>query len=244
MKPTTPLTTLPLLTTAQTCLPQSPTTPTLNYTISPQFIWFPSHLSATNLTTIFTSALQSAPPPASMHPYTLSIPNFLSTPCTTALRIFVGSTTPLQSPQFAIELLNHTLSSTDLICRLATHKLGTTLTDAPHTMLSSHVHALVRAGSAVPLGKGAADQVVSVEYSITCPKSATGEVVKGEQAAEVLEGLKGLAAVRDCEWCERIRGQLMGMCSAKGNGEMEALVGFMGERKWSLGDVQCEPCAG
>jgi hypothetical protein len=148
----------------------------------------------------------------------------------------------------AFRLLNLTIGDTDLICQLATHKLGRTYTDIPHTMLSSHVR--VHVGAKAPTGALSRIQQTrkseevaetsGVEYHISCPASA-GPTVSGQQAVEVIEGLKGLAQVRDCDWCQKVVGELQGMCKSTGEGGNN-LAAFVSEKRWAFGSAACETC--
>lgn len=139
----------------------------------------------------------------------------------------------------ALRLLNYTLGDTDLICRLATHKLGRTYTEVPHTMLSSHLKAQIRS-STMMAKAGKVAETSSVEYIITCPSTA-GPTVSGEKAIEVIEGLKGLAQVKDCDWCEKAMGELQSVCKPQIAG-LDNLTELMASQKWSFGGARCETC--
>jgi hypothetical protein len=243
---------LPLTISADTCSTNNrPTQPLLTYTISPNFIWFPG---TTNAAAIINTFLRSSPAFTSTSPSTgdstpirTRIPNFLHTPCAVDLT----AAAPAGSSVYeALALLNHTLAATDLVCRLATHKLGRTYTEDAHTMLSMRVRAEVRAPAPKLPIRGVARRDVPpledvaptamLEYRIDCPAS-TGPVVEGEQAEEKIEGLKGLAKVRDCDWCKRAASELLGMCKG-GNAEMKILGDFVGGRGWGIGGASCDGC--
>lgn len=77
------------------------------------------------------------------------------------------------------------------------------------------------------------------EYTVQCPPTA--DVTSDSMP---LEGLKGLAMMKDCEWCSRTLGEMQGMCGldvnmVKGIGH---LAGFVKEMGWSYGGGICETC--
>jgi hypothetical protein len=122
------------------CSKQS-TLPTLQYTISPDFIWLPSDVTAADLAEKLKASnaqFEITTDGKSKGVITSRIQNFLQTPCTMRLVVTVES---WASAQQCLGLLNETLSSTDLMCRLATHKLGKTYEDNSHIMLSSRLKA-------------------------------------------------------------------------------------------------------
>jgi hypothetical protein len=118
---------------------KQPTLPTLRYTISPDFIWFPSDATASELAEKLKASnaqFEISTDGVSKGVITSRIQNFLQTSCTLHLTVIVDSWATAQQ---SLGLLNHTLSSTDLMCRLATHKLGKTYEDNSHIMLSSRL---------------------------------------------------------------------------------------------------------
>jgi hypothetical protein len=124
------------------CSKQS-TLPTLRYTISPEFIWFPSGVTASDLVDQFRSTNAQFQITGNGTERTViqsRIRNFLNTPCT--LHLTVTADKWASVPQ-SLGLINETLSSTDLMCRLALHKLGKTYTDTIHIMLSSRLKGLI-----------------------------------------------------------------------------------------------------
>jgi len=270
-------------TTAIACSKQS-TLPTLRYTISPEFIWFPSGITASDLVDQFrsTNAQFQVTGNASEKVVIQSrIRNFLHTPCT--LHLTVTADKWASVPQ-SLGLLNETLSSTDLMCRLATHKLGKTYTEDAHILLSSRLKGLISAplpstvsssatrpsntqmaspsagniGASnntskprlsIPFGQrpwpktpATSRPVISgFEYNIACIRSAA--TVKGNGPTP-LEGLKGLAIIKDCDWCRKAATEIQNVCaseaeSLEGTGDLER---FLRQSGWTYGGSTCESC--
>ena len=271
--------------TGISCSKQS-TLPTLQYTISPDFIWLPSGATASEIVEEFRGSnpqLQVTGNGTSKAIIQSRIRNFLNTQCTLHLTVNVEKWATVQQ---SLGLLNQTLSSTDLMCRLATHKLGKTYTENAHIMLSSRLKGWIvppssktltspilepgttsHDSSAVPvypspsssgskatrLIKRVAQRhfpkssveglagVAGFEYSITCPRTAT-TTAKADPTP--LEGLKGLAIIRDCDWCRRALTEMQTICGADAEG-MEGigeLASFMKQSGWGYGGGVCEKC--
>jgi len=140
----------------------------LQYSVSPNFAWLPSDIEPNDILeqvrkanpTLFHTAHNAAPTPGSsrrpgagpvMPPPTnsspsgsstirASIPRFLNSPCTFTLTVTTGPTTP---PQTIMRMLNETLASSDLLCKLALHKTGDVRTEYAHTMLTMHLKGVI-----------------------------------------------------------------------------------------------------
>jgi hypothetical protein len=267
------------------CSKQS-TLPTLQYTISPDFIWLPSGATASEIVEQFRGSnpqLQVNSNGTSKAIIQSRIRNFLNTQCNLHLTVNVEKWATVQQ---SLGLLNQTLSSTDLMCRLATHKLGKTYTENAHIMLSSRlkgwivppisktltspihesdtvssetstlpvylspsptsskVNHLIRRVAQRHFPKSSIEGLAGVagfEYSITCPRAATATAKAGPTP---LEGLKGLAIIRDCDWCQRALTEMQTIC----RGEAEGIEGigdlarFMKQSGWGYGGGVCENC--
>jgi hypothetical protein len=122
--------------------------PSLQYTISPNFVWFPGSVTPDDILDLLrrsksklfdtTTAAGAAGPAGGV--IRTQIPNFFNSKCSMNLAIRISQTT---APATTMRLLNETLGGTDLLCRLATHKTGRIFTEKPHTMLSMHLKAVV-----------------------------------------------------------------------------------------------------
>jgi len=272
--------------TGITCSKQS-TLPTLQYTISPDFIWLPSGATAAELVEQFKASnpqLQVTTKGGSRTTIQSRIRNFLNTQCTFHLTVSVDKWASVQQ---SLGLINQTLGSTDLMCRLATHKLGKTYTENAHIMLSSRLKgSIVAPGSKAlapqvpgidPVFPGTSTSTVTnlspsptipkvanwiervaqrgspkppanapltsagFEYSITCPRTATAT---GKVDQTPLEGLKGLAIIRDCDWCRKAVTEMQTICGS-GAEEIEGiadLASYMKQSGWSYGGGICEKC--
>src|ERR1700712_2327801 len=125
------------------------TSPNLSYTISPNFIWFPGSIEPTDILTLLRSTNPKLFNPAGTSSSTIKtqIKDFLSSPCTFTLTVHTSQSA---SPEQNMRLLNETLGSSDLLCRLATHKTGRVWTEKPHTMLSMRLKAMVQPSPSGP----------------------------------------------------------------------------------------------
>jgi hypothetical protein len=230
------------------CAATTSSQPSLHYTISPKFFWFPIAINAEGVTNILEHSLTEASRTAYTTGRTAksTIRKFLNSPCTLHLTVSGSHMQPDSSTAF--RLLNYTLGDTDLICRMATYKRGKTYTEVEHTMLSSHIRATIRPKSrGGPPPRIRLDERVEVEaetgrieYTIDCPPTA-GLTIADDKAINSFEGLKGLAQVRDCEWCLKAAGELQGICKPKEQG-LDNLVTFVSEKQWAFGSAECETC--
>jgi hypothetical protein len=231
--------------------------PSLDYTISPHFIWLPSDANPSEITQTFRNAIYSAlqeetrPPqdpssttssspsastPTAYHPpprpIRATIQNFLETPCTLFLTVTPG---PFAHASASLNLFNETLQDTDLLCRLATHKIGRTYTDNPHIMMTSHFRASVhypqnRTLRASRMSRRSVKRqltsvprpIPGIEYRLSCPRQQTENPQPQLQRPgpgpppgplNPLEGLTGVAMMKDCGWCKMIGQELQGLCS-------------------------------
>jgi hypothetical protein len=139
----------------------------LQYSVSPNFAWLPSDTEPNDILdqvrkanptlfhTVHTStpgigggrrpSLPLMPPPgnsgsAGISTIRASIPRFLNSPCTFNLAVTTGPTIP---PQSIMRMLNETLASSDLLCKLALHKTGDVRTEYAHTMLTMHLKGVI-----------------------------------------------------------------------------------------------------
>jgi hypothetical protein len=117
--------------------------PRVEYYISSNFIWFPSSVTSTDILQQAQSSHTELRTTAHPIPGTIiesTISNFLNSPCTLHLKIDV---TGYASAQQSLILLNGTLGTTDLMCRLATYKLGRRYEENVHIMLPSQLKASI-----------------------------------------------------------------------------------------------------
>jgi hypothetical protein len=139
----------------------------LQYSVSPNFAWLPSDTDPMDILdqvrkanpTLFHTVHTAAPsmgggrrPGSPMPPpggnatpggsstIRASIPRFLNSPCTFSLTVTTGPTIP---PQSIMRMLNETLASSDLLCKLALHKTGDVRTEYAHTMLTMHLKGVI-----------------------------------------------------------------------------------------------------
>jgi hypothetical protein len=229
--------------------------PTLEYTISSTFIWLPSDAGPSEVTEelrwSIISALQAekqhSPTPSNSSsnsssiytpptPIHATLPNFLGTSCTLQLTVVPA---PFAYASKSLNLFNETLQDTDLLCRLATHKIGRTYTENPHIMMTSRLKLTIRypeqqnngtirrkrrrngKWSEYPAPHADAP-LPGIEYALECPQPSPPSPIDQRPPPPQsgppgpLEGLTGLAIMHDCEWCKMIGRELQGVCKVGG----------------------------
>jgi hypothetical protein len=176
----------------------------IQYTISPNFVWFPSDVTPSDLLSQIKTAnpnlfkapnannngpgpsggkrpltgnLPSLPSPfSSSSPSTTiraTIPRFLNSPCTFTLTVHSSAIAPAEA---TMQILNETLGSSDLLCRLALHKTGDVRTEYAHTLLSMHLKGTIQPSSKRTLvSSEGADGGISNNYHMMTEEGFTTE---------------------------------------------------------------------
>jgi len=221
--------------------------PTLKYFISSNFIWFPASVTNIDLLKLLQSShpeLQSTATPRVGSKIQSAIVNFLRSPCTLHLTVTVAS---YASAQQSLRLVNETLGTTDLMCRLATHKTGRIYKDNAHVMLPAKLRATITPANTTcavntsSISKQCLSEAAGFAYTVKCPQY----IIPAENtaaAAEIIEDPLAMAIVKDCGWCQRVDEEMKSICRNNGSLPVDELASFFKMSRWIYGDTTCLEC--
>jgi len=79
------------------------------------------------------------------------------------------------------------------------------------------------------------------DYSVECPKSLV-QVYSAKEVAEIIGVKDGLALMKDCQWCQRVVGEMSGICSQTKDDQLAELARIISSWGWSFGGSTCQEC--
>jgi hypothetical protein len=79
------------------------------------------------------------------------------------------------------------------------------------------------------------------DYTVTCPQSIV-QAYSAKEVAEIIGVRDGLALMKDCQWCQRVVGEMRGICSQTKDDQLAELARIISGWGWSFGGSTCQEC--
>jgi hypothetical protein len=79
------------------------------------------------------------------------------------------------------------------------------------------------------------------DYAVECPQSLV-QAYSAAQVAEIIGARDGLALMKDCQWCQRVVGEMRGICSQSRDEQVGELARIINGWGWSFGGSTCQEC--
>jgi len=79
------------------------------------------------------------------------------------------------------------------------------------------------------------------EYTVECPQSLV-QAYSAKEVAEIIGVKDGLALMKDCQWCQRVVGEMKGICAQTRDDQLAELARTINGWGWSFGGSTCQEC--
>lgn len=79
------------------------------------------------------------------------------------------------------------------------------------------------------------------DYAVHCPKSIV-QAYSAKEVAEIIGARDGLALMKDCQWCQRVVGEMRGICSQTRDDQVGELASIFNNWGWAFGGSTCQEC--
>jgi len=79
------------------------------------------------------------------------------------------------------------------------------------------------------------------DYAVECPKSIV-QAYNAAEVAAIIAVRDGLALMKDCQWCQRVVGEMRGICSQTKDEDVGELARIINGWGWSFGGSTCQEC--
>ena len=79
------------------------------------------------------------------------------------------------------------------------------------------------------------------DYAVECPQSIV-QAYSAKEVAEIIGVRDGLALMKDCQWCQRVVGEMRGICSQTKDDQLAELARIISGWGWSFGGSTCQEC--
>jgi len=79
------------------------------------------------------------------------------------------------------------------------------------------------------------------DYAVECPKTIV-QAYSAKEVAEIIGVRDGLALMKDCQWCQRVVGEMKGICWQTKDDQLAELARMINGWGWSFGGSTCQEC--